>query len=59
MLNQKFTEFRGFVAPIFTPYNIDGSLNLEILDEYGKYLKEKEVPAILVNGSTGSLSSIN
>jgi N-acetylneuraminate lyase len=49
----KFPDFRGFVSPIFTPFKNDGSLNLDLLDGYGKYLKQKSVPAILVNGSTG------
>ncbi|EFN85455.1 N-acetylneuraminate lyase, partial [Harpegnathos saltator] len=45
--------YRGLIAPVFTPFNKDRSLNLNVIPQYGKYLAEKGVKGLLVNGTSG------
>uniref|UniRef100_A0A1L8DCV7 N-acetylneuraminate lyase n=1 Tax=Nyssomyia neivai TaxID=330878 RepID=A0A1L8DCV7_9DIPT len=47
--------FRGLMAPVFTPYT-DTSQEIiyyNIIDPYAKWLKEKGIDAVLVNGTSG------
>lgn len=47
-------EFKGLMAPVFTPFvPKDLSLNLEIIPSYGKLLKNSGIQGVLVNGTTG------
>ncbi|XP_032681586.1 N-acetylneuraminate lyase-like [Odontomachus brunneus] len=53
--------YRGLIVPVFTPFTENRSLNLGIIPRYGKYLAEKGVKGILVNGTSGEgmLLSVN
>lgn len=43
------------MAPVFTAYHNDSdkTVNYEIIDPYAKYLKQKKIEAVLVNGTSG------
>ncbi|XP_074103847.1 N-acetylneuraminate lyase [Cotesia typhae] len=46
--------FRGFIAPVFTPFNSRNStLNLSVIPKYAQYLADNGVNGVLVNGTTG------
>lgn len=45
--------FRGFVAPVFTPFTNDDQLNLTEITKYARHLWNKKVAAVLVNGTVG------
>ncbi|XP_042227497.1 N-acetylneuraminate lyase-like isoform X1 [Homarus americanus] len=45
--------FRGMMAPTFTPFKKNGSLNLEVIPAYAKCLQEGGVKGIWVNGTVG------
>ncbi|XP_019538314.4 N-acetylneuraminate lyase B [Aedes albopictus] len=51
---KQFT-FKGLMAPVFTAYHNDSdkTVNYEIIDPYAKYLKQKKIEAVLVNGTSG------
>lgn len=46
-------RFRGLVAAPFTPFNVDRSLNLEVIPTYVRFLRENGVSAAFVCGTTG------
>ncbi|XP_069170185.1 N-acetylneuraminate lyase [Procambarus clarkii] len=48
----RFT-FRGMMAPAPTPFNKDGSLNLEMIPAYAKHLHSCGVKGVWVNGTIG------
>ncbi|KAL0270481.1 UNVERIFIED_CONTAM: hypothetical protein PYX00_007878 [Menopon gallinae] len=52
-------RFRGFMAPVFTPFNDDEerSLNLEVVPDYAKFLKANKIDGVLVNGTSGEATS--
>ncbi|XP_046421234.1 N-acetylneuraminate lyase-like [Neodiprion fabricii] len=53
--------FRGYVAPVFTPFLNDStrSLNLSFIPQYAQFLLERGIPGVLVNGSLGEGPSMN
>ncbi|XP_011881215.1 PREDICTED: N-acetylneuraminate lyase-like isoform X2 [Vollenhovia emeryi] len=51
--------YRGFIVPVFTPFNSDGSLNLNIIPQYATYLAKKGIKGILVNGTSGEGTSMS
>ncbi|WP_026309590.1 dihydrodipicolinate synthase family protein [Niabella aurantiaca] len=48
-----FTHLKGLIAAPFTPMKKDGSLNLEMIPEYYRFLKHNQVIGAFINGSTG------
>lgn len=54
MSNVSF-NFKGLMAPVFTGFNNDDvrSLNVDNIDEYAAFLKQRHVEGVLVNGTTG------
>uniref|UniRef100_A0A336KD48 N-acetylneuraminate lyase n=1 Tax=Culicoides sonorensis TaxID=179676 RepID=A0A336KD48_CULSO len=57
-MQKKFT-FKGFMAPVFTPFDANGAVNLDIIPQYADYLKQKGIEAVLVNGTTGEGMSMS
>ncbi|XP_071628586.1 LOW QUALITY PROTEIN: N-acetylneuraminate lyase-like [Temnothorax longispinosus] len=51
--------YRGLIVPVFTPFNKDGSLDLNIIPQYATYLAKKGIKGILVNGTSGEGMSIS
>ena len=47
------TRFRGLVAAPFTPFHADGSLNLDVIPAYARFLRDNGVGAAFVCGTTG------
>uniref|UniRef100_A0A1B0CHZ3 N-acetylneuraminate lyase n=1 Tax=Lutzomyia longipalpis TaxID=7200 RepID=A0A1B0CHZ3_LUTLO len=54
-------NFRGLMAPTFTAFkdNSSQSVNYEVIDPYAKWLKDKGIKAVLVNGTSGEGMSLN
>lgn len=52
------TRFRGLIAAPFTPFKPDGSLHLEIIPAYARFLKDRGVRAAFVCGTTGEGASL-
>lgn len=48
-------NYSGMIAPVFTPFKNDRkcSLNMEMVPKYLKYLSDKGIRGILVNGTSG------
>jgi len=46
-------KIRGLVAAVFTPFNAEGSLNLDLVDSYAERLIAQGVAGVFVNGSSG------
>jgi N-acetylneuraminate lyase len=46
-------RFRGLVAAPFTPFHADGSLNLDVIPAYARFLRANGVGAAFVCGTTG------
>lgn len=51
-------KFEGIVAAPFTPFHIDGSLNLNLIPEYYDFLKKNGIRGIFMNGTTGEGPSL-
>lgn len=47
------SRFRGLIAAPFTPFNADHSLNLGVLPDYARLLRDNGVRAAFVCGTTG------
>lgn len=47
------TRFLGLVAAPFTPFHADGSLNLDVIPAYARFLRDNGVSAAFVCGTTG------
>ncbi|CAO1363353.1 unnamed protein product [Diamesa serratosioi] len=52
-------EFKGLMAPVFTPFLEDMSINYGIIEEYARMLKAKGISAFLVNGTSGEGMSLS
>ena len=50
---------KNLVAATYAPMHKDGSLNLEIIEPYGQFLKSNKVAGAFVNGSTGDFVSLS
>ncbi|MFA6959174.1 MAG: dihydrodipicolinate synthase family protein [Opitutaceae bacterium] len=53
------SRFTGLVAAPFTPFNIDGSVNLAAIPAYARFLKQRGVSAVFVCGTTGEGASLS
>ena len=49
----EYKHFEGLIAATFTPFLPSGELNLEIIPEYARRLKEEGVKGVFVCGSSG------
>lgn len=56
MTNPRFT---GLIAAPFTPFHSDGSLNVDIIPAYARFLKKRGVRAVFVCGTTGEGASLS
>ena len=52
------TDGYGAYDPVFTPFNVDGSLRLDVIPAYAKYTTQKGTAAIILGGSTGEWPSM-
>ncbi|MCG2461142.1 dihydrodipicolinate synthase family protein [Flavobacteriaceae bacterium F89] len=50
---------KDLIAATYAPMHKDGSLNLDIVKPYGKFLKSNKVAGAFVNGSTGDFVSLS
>ncbi len=50
---------KNLIAATYAPMHQDGSLNLDIIKGYGRFLKSRKVAGAFVNGSTGDFVSLN
>lgn len=55
----KLINFKGLMAPVFTAFDSNDEVNLDIIEEYGRTLKESGISAVLVNGTSGEGMSMN
>lgn len=44
---------RGFIPPVFTPFNDDLTINYSLIPKYAKYLADNGAKTVLVGGTTG------
>ncbi|GAB1865400.1 N-acetylneuraminate lyase [Camponotus japonicus] len=58
-MSQLTYTYRGLIVPVLTPFNNDGSLNLDIIPQYATYLAKKKINGILVNGTSGEGMSMS
>ena len=49
----KLINFKGLMAPVFTAFDSNNQVNLEVIDEYARVLKDSGISAVLVNGTSG------
>jgi N-acetylneuraminate lyase len=54
----KFSRIDGLMAATFTPFHADGSLNLECIPAYCRFLKANNVAGAFICGTTGEGSSL-
>ncbi|CAG9766234.1 unnamed protein product [Ceutorhynchus assimilis] len=45
--------YRGLMAPVFTAFNKDWSVNTKVIPTYAKFLADRGLTSVLVHGSTG------
>lgn len=57
-MSQQDVLLHGLVAAPFTPFAIDGSLQVEVIDEFSKYLKSIGVTGVFICGTTGEYASM-
>lgn len=50
---------KNLIAATYAPMNDDGSLNTEIIKEYGQFLRRNKVSGVFMNGSTGDFVSLS
>ena len=55
----RLPEFKGLMAPVFTPFLDDLTINYGIIEEYAQMLKAKGISAFLVNGTSGEGMSLS
>lgn len=53
MSSLKLPEFKGLMAPTFTPFDDKLNINFDVIEPYANLLKLKGISAILVNGTSG------
>src|SRR3954469_24203478 len=53
------TSFSGLIAAPYTPFFSDGSLKLEAVPLYARFLKENHVNAAFICGTTGEFASLS
>lgn len=53
-------HFKGLLCPVFTPFTQDKkTVNYDVIDKYGQFLKTKGIQGVLVNGITGEGTTLN
>ena len=52
-------SLKNLIAATYAPMHKDTSLNLDIIDTYGKFLKKNKVAGAFINGSTGDFASLS
>ncbi|CAG9802847.1 unnamed protein product [Chironomus riparius] len=55
----KLIDFKGLMAPVFTAFDANNDVNLEVIEEYARVLKDSGISAVLVNGTSGEGMSMN
>ncbi len=55
----KIKHLEGLIAAPFTPFHLDGSLNLELIPAYYEFLKSNGVKGAFICGSTGEGVSLS
>ena len=50
---------KNLIAATYTPMHKDGSLNLELIQAYGQFLKANKIAGAFSNGSTGDFVSLS
>lgn len=53
MSSSKLQQFKGLMAPTFTPFDDKLNINYDLIEPYAKLLKSKGISAILINGTSG------
>jgi len=51
--------YKGLIVPVLTPFNNNGSLNLNVIPQYATYLAKKGIKGVLVNGTNGEGMSMS
>jgi N-acetylneuraminate lyase len=51
--------FRGLMAPTLTAFKNDLSVNLDVIQDYAKFLADSKIMGVLVNGTSGEGMSMN
>ncbi|XP_031634410.1 N-acetylneuraminate lyase B-like [Contarinia nasturtii] len=47
-------QFKGLICPVFTPFTQDKrTIDYDVIEKYGQYLKTKGIHGVLVNGTVG------
>ncbi|XP_060520137.1 N-acetylneuraminate lyase-like [Cylas formicarius] len=52
-------NFRGLIAPVFTAFNNDLSINTNVIPKYAKFLLDSGINGVLVHGTTGEGVSLS
>ncbi|KAI5631017.1 dihydrodipicolinate synthetase family domain-containing protein [Phthorimaea operculella] len=52
-------DIQGVIAPVFTPIDSHGKLNLSVIPEYAQYLTKHDIRAVLVGGTTGEAVTLS
>lgn len=53
MDSKELVQFRGLMAPVFTPFSGETGVNYSHIKHYAEHLHSKGLRAVLVNGTTG------
>lgn len=59
MSSIELLQFKGLMAPTFTPFDDRGEVNYSLIKPYAELLKSKGITAILVNGTSGEGMSLS
>lgn len=54
----KLLQFKGLMAPVFTPFDEKNQVVYDIVDSYASFMKSKGIEAVLVNGTSGEGMSL-
>lgn len=55
----RLPQFKGLMAPVFTPFLDDFSINYGLIEDYARFLKNEGISAFLVNGTSGEGMSLS
>ena len=51
--NKDFKPLKGLIAATFTPFDLDGKLNLDPVPRIVEHLAKCSINALFINGTTG------
>ena len=51
-------RLHGLIAATFTPMDIKGDVNYDVIDRYADYVAQSPIEGVFVNGTTGEFSSL-